>query len=82
MRAKQDPTGDGTVDIAKLRQLLLAIGVLASVFALLVAVSYTGVAAAVVTGTMATAVLGLGITRLTSKGVCVPGTDVCLQSTS
>jgi hypothetical protein len=79
MSTERQPTGTDTGEIARARQRLFAIGVLASIFALLVAASYTDVAAMVVTGTMAATVIVQAVMRLaSSERLCVPGTDISL----
>jgi len=68
---------------AEAKKLVAAVGLLGGVFALLVAASYPGVTAAFVTGAMSALLVGRVAGQVASSGgVCVPATDVCLQTTS
>jgi len=72
-----DPHGPNASPVAKLSA---AVVMLVAFFALLVAAAHPGVAAAFVLGALSAVAMRRGTRLLArSRGLCVPGTDVCLR---
>jgi len=83
MKATHYSNGTGGSVTTETTKLVVAVGVLGGVFALLVAAAYPGVVAAVAMGGLSAVFVGTAARHVASTGgVCVPGTDVCLRTTT
>jgi Flp pilus assembly protein TadB len=74
------PTDPHSSHVSPVAKLAAAVAMLVALFGLLVAAAYPGVAAAFVLGALSAVALRRATRRLAdSRGLCVPGTDICLR---
>lgn len=80
MRQNTHKPSAGSPDPAA--ELLVAVGLVAGVAVLLLALSYPVVLATMTSGAVAAVVAESALRRVTTTGVCIPGTDVCIRPTA